>query len=233
MNLTRELNSLACQNGITFFGIADLSCAHDFILDQGGPVVADFPFSISLGITLPKAIVDQLPNRSQRSVAVNYRHHAYDVVNQRLDHIASLLCLFLQKDEHTALPIPSSKIVDDNRMCAQFSHKLAAHLSGLGWIGKSCLLITSEDGPRVRWATILTKAPLSPTGEPINERCAECTDCVDICPVKAFTGRPFRENESREVRYDARKCDNYFSSMRSEGKIGVCGMCLYVCPYGM
>ena len=54
MNLAKELNGLACENGITHFGIADLSHANDFIMDQGGPVIADFPFSISLGITLPK-----------------------------------------------------------------------------------------------------------------------------------------------------------------------------------
>ena len=233
MTLTQELNNLARENGITHFGIADLSYAHSFILDQGGPVIADFPFSISLGITLPKAIVDQLPNRLQRSVAVNYRHHAYDIINQRLDHTASLLSLSLQQKGYMALPIPASKRVDDNRICAEFSHKLSAHLSGLGWIGKSCLLVTLRDGPRVRWATILTKAPLGSSGRPMNEICGDCTDCVDICPVKAFTGRPFTENEPREVRYDARKCDNYFNRMKSKGKIDVCGMCLYVCPYGM
>ncbi len=94
-------------------------------------------------------------------------------------------------------------------------------------------MVTPKDGPRVRWATILTKAPLRPTGRPMNERCGECTDCVDICPVKAFTGQPFRENESREVRYNAQKCDNYFNGMKSKGRIDVCGMCLYICPYGM
>ena len=233
MNLTKELNSLACENGITYFGIADLSRAHDFILDQGGAVTANFPFSISLGITLPKAIVDQLPNRSQMAVAVSYRHHAYDVINQRLDHTASLLSLFLQQRGRLALPIPASKRVDNNRMCATFSHKLAAHLSGLGWIGKSCLLVTPEDGPRVRWATILTKASLQPTGKPMDERCGECTDCVDICPVKAFTGQPFREEESRQVRYDVGKCDNYVGSMDGKDGMGVCGMCLYVCPFAM
>ena len=233
MNLTKELNGLACENGITYFGVADLSYAYDFILNQGGPVITGFPFSISLGITLPRALVDQLPNRSEKSVAINYRHHAYDVINQRLDHIASLLSLFLQQKGHMALPIPASKRVDDSRICAEFSHKLGAHLSGLGWIGKSCLLVTPEDGPRVRWSTILTKASMGPTGEPMDEKCGECTDCVDICPVKAFTGQPFRENEAREMRYDARKCDNYFRNMKSKGKIDVCGMCLYICPYGM
>ncbi len=120
MNLTKELNGLACENGITYFGVADLSYAYDFILNQGGPVITGFPFSISLGITLPRALVDQLPNRSEKSVAINYRHHAYDVINQRLDHIASLLSLFLKQKGHMALPIPASKRVDDSRICAEF-----------------------------------------------------------------------------------------------------------------
>ncbi len=111
MNLTKELNNLACKNGITYFSIADFSYAHNFVLDQGGPVIADFPFSISLGITLAKAIVDQLPNRSEKSVAINYRHHAYNIINQRLDHVASLLSLFLQQRGHMALPIPASKFL--------------------------------------------------------------------------------------------------------------------------
>jgi len=55
---------------------------------------------------------------------------------------------------------------------------------------------------------------------------------VKICPVKAFTGRDFVESESREYRYDARKCEDYFNWMKDKGKIPVCGLCLYVCPYG-
>ena len=42
------------------------------------------------------------------------------------------------------------------------SHKLVAHLAGLGRIGRSCLLLTPGAGPRVRLATVLTNAPLDP-----------------------------------------------------------------------
>ncbi|MCK9565162.1 MAG: hypothetical protein M0Q43_03825 [Methanothrix sp.] len=70
----------------------------------------------------------------------------------------------------------------DERVAVVFSHKLAAHMAGLGWIGKSCLLITPEAGPRVRWASVLTDAPMKATGYAMAERCGECRKCVDVCP---------------------------------------------------
>jgi len=55
---------------------------------------------------------------------------------------------------------------------------------------------------------------------------------VDTCPVQAFTGEPFREHEPREVRYNARKCEQYFDMLKVQDKLAVCGMCLYICPHG-
>jgi epoxyqueuosine reductase len=227
-----RMERLAETWGADFFGVADLSRTRDAIFAQGGPVIAGYPRAVSIGIALFHAIVDQLPQRAERAVAVGYRHHCYDLVNQRLDHIASRLSSAVQRDGFQALPVPASKTVDDERLCGVFSHKMAAHLAGLGWIGKSCFLVTPEMGPRVRWATVLTDAPLKVTGEPMEERCGTCTECVDICPVKAFTGQPFRENESREARYDASKCDRYFAEMEEQDVVAVCGLCLSVCPRG-
>lgn len=232
MRLER-IKELAESWGADFFGAADLGPAHDAILAQGGPAVAEYPRSVSIGIGLFHAIVNQLPRRAERAVAISYRHHCYDMINLRLDFIASQLSSVLQREGYRALPVPASRRVDPERICAVFSHKLAAHLAGLGWIGKSCLLVTPEVGPRVRWATVLTDAPLHVTGQPMDERCGDCRQCVDICPVRAFTGRPFREDEPREARYDASRCDRYFSGMREkDAETAVCGLCLYVCPYG-
>jgi epoxyqueuosine reductase len=233
MELDGRIRKLSETLGADYFGVADLSLAHDAVLAQGGPLMAEYPRAISVGIALLHTIVDQLPQRSERAVAVAYRHHCYDLVNQRLDLMASTLSSALQSNGHRVLPVPASRRVDDERLSAVFSHKMAAHLAGLGWIGKSCLLVTPEAGPRVRWVTLLTDAPLKVTGGPMEERCGTCTQCVEICPVQAFTGQPFRENEPREARYDAHRCDRYFSRME-EKTVGpaVCGLCLYVCPYG-
>jgi epoxyqueuosine reductase QueG len=233
MNRNHWLKATAETWGADFCGVADLSPAHEAILAQGGPVVAASPLAVSVGIVLPHTIVDQLPNRANRAVAVSYRHHCYDVINQRLDLLVSRMSSRLQREGFQALPIPASKRVDSDRICAAFSHKLAAHLAGLGWIGKSCLLVTPEEGPRVRWATVLTDAPLAVTGRPMEERCGGCRLCVEICPVHAFTGAAFHESEPREKRYDAGKCDRYFGAMREkDAEMAVCGMCLYVCPFG-
>ena len=232
MERTIQIKALAENLGADFVGVADLAPAYKAILAQGGPFIAGFPRAISLGIRLFDPIVDLLPQRTDQAIAISYKHHCYDLINERLDHIASRLSSTLQHDGHRAFPIPASKRVDDERICAMFSHKLAAHLAGLGWIGKSCLLVTPEAGPRVRWATILTDAPLAVSGKPMEVRCGDCRQCADICPPQAFTGKNFHPGDPREVRYDAGKCDRYFTRIRQEHPWAVCGLCLYVCPYG-
>ena len=119
------------------------------------------------------------------------------------------------------------------------SYKLPAHLAGHGWIGKSCLLVTPEYGPRVRFSAVLTDAPLS-TGTPMAQQCGDCTVCVDACPVRAFTGRPFQADEPREARFDPIKCEIFrgtdtkigASQKKERRSIYACGVCVKVCPVG-
>ncbi len=233
MDLEDQLRDSVTDWGADYFGIADLTPARDAVLEQGGTEIARYSRSISVGIALFHPIVNQLFQRPDRTVAASYRSHCYDVINARLDLIISRAASILQRMGHRAFPIPASKRVDDERICAVFSHKLSAHLAGLGWIGKNCLLITPDMGPRVRWATVLTDAPLAITGSPLDNRCGDCHECVDICPVRSFTGQPFRAEEPRAARFDAGKCDQYFSNMEEKDpETAVCGLCLYTCPYG-
>lgn len=232
MELLERIRNLAEQRGVDFFGIADLTMARDAIVEQGGPVVAAFPRAVSMGIILPNAVVDQLKEYSTSAVAASYRHVAYDVVNTRLDLIAAEVSSVLQRAGYRVVPVPASKRVDDQRICAIFSHKLAARMAGLGWIGKSCLLVTPEAGPRVRWVTVLTDALLPGSRSPVEGRCGDCTACVESCPVHAFTGEPFREEEKREIRFDARACEQYIAGQEQRSGSAVCGMCLFICPYG-
>jgi epoxyqueuosine reductase QueG len=230
MQLDDRLRKLAEANGADFFGVADLTPAHEAILAQGGPGIASYPRAISIGIRLLDTIVDQLP-AIDRGAAVSYKKHCYDVVNERLDQITFRMASILQREGCRAYPVPSSERSDDERICAVFSNKMAAHLAGLGWIGKSCLLVTPAAGPRVRWATVLTDAPFE-AGTPMGQKCGSCRKCVDVCPQHAFTGRNFVESEPREARYDARKCETYLKSLEKSTGYGVCGLCLYVCPHG-
>ncbi|MCX6683294.1 MAG: 4Fe-4S dicluster domain-containing protein [Methanoregula sp.] len=231
MDLEAQLRTLALSLGADYFGVADLSSAHDVILAQGGDRVARYPRAVAIGMGLQDSLVDLLRDKDPGG-AIVYRHNSYDVVNQMLDQIGVRVANVLQRAGHSAFPVPASKRTDDDHISGIFSQKLAAHLAGLGWIGKSCLLVTPEHGPRVRWVTVLTDAPLHPTGSPIEQQCGACTACVDICPQHAFTGRSFNRNEPREARYDAAACDRYFREMEKKKSVAVCGLCLYVCPYG-
>jgi len=231
MDLDAHLLILARSLGADYFGVADLSSAYDFILEQGGERVARYPKAISIGMVLQDSLVDLLPDKDPEG-AILYRHNSYDVVNQMLDQIGVRVANELQRAGHSAFPVPASKRTNDENICGIFSQKLAAHLAGLGWIGKSCLLITPGHGPRIRWISVLTDAPLLPTGSPVEQQCGACTACVDICPQHAFTGRPFHRNEPREARFDAAACDRYFREVEKSRGVAVCGLCLYICPHG-
>jgi epoxyqueuosine reductase len=233
MPLQTELNQLAKKAGAYFFGVADLTPGpvHAAVEAQGGAVLARFPRAISAGIPLMNSVVDQLPRRSELPVAMLYEQVCYGIVNQRLDQLASHLGNVLQNAGYTSLPIPTSITIDPQQLCGYFSHKMAAHLAGLGWIGKSCLLITPQAGPRLRWVTVLTNAPLE-VGSPLDERCGHCYKCAEICPVQAISGRSFREDEPRQMRLDAQKCDEYRAGLKSANGYPTCGLCLYICPFG-
>jgi epoxyqueuosine reductase len=230
LKLKNSIELCLKSEGVNFFGVADLTSTNKFIEAQGGRTVSKYPKAISIGIKLPNSIIDELPNRQQRAVAVNYMD-IYDTTNRRLDIITAKISDILQEEGYDALPVPASERYHDEHIAAIFSHKLAANKAGLGWIGKSCLLITPESGPRVRWASVLTDSPVKVSDKPLKEQCGDCTECVDICPVNAFTGRTFHEKEPREVRYDARKCEEYLG--HDDGNQGnVCGLCIYACPHG-
>lgn len=231
MDLDADLRTLALSLGADYFGVADLSSAHDFILAQGGERVARYPRAVTIGIVLQDSLVNLLQEEDP-AAAILYRHSSYDVVNLTLDQMALRVANTLQRAGFDAFPVPASKRTDDYHISGVFSQKLAAHLAGLGWIGKSCLLVTPDHGPRVRWVSILTDAPLHPTGSAMEPQCGDCTACVDICPQNAFTGRPFYRDEPREARFDAAACDRYFREMEKKKSVAVCGLCLYVCPHG-
>jgi epoxyqueuosine reductase QueG len=225
-----ELENAARELGADLFGVADLTEAQDFVCNQGGEYLRKFPRAISIGIRLMDAVVDELHRHEERSVIFTYRA-LYNSVNSRLDHIGLLLARRIQKEGFQAYPIPASQVIDNDRLVGTVSNKLAPNLAGLGWIGKSCLLVTPEYGPRVRFATILTDAKLK-AGSSIKVRCGECRACVNICPPKAFSGVPFDPKEPREIRFNAHACYDYMK--RREQKLGeqLCGLCVYICPYG-
>ena len=65
------------------------------------------------------------------------------------------------------------------------SHKAVAIAAGVGWQGKSLVVVNREHGPRIRLATILTNLRLEPD-EPITNLCGACSSCAEACPGQAI-----------------------------------------------
>jgi epoxyqueuosine reductase len=221
--LTQELQEFSRQGGADLFGVADLTPARDFLVSRDPSMAEQYPRAVSIGLQLCDAIVDgHNPEEAPRESL--YWHHVYDVVTPALNFLSYKVARWLTDRNFHAFPIPASSPYGLKTLEGIFSHKLAAHLAGLGWIGKSCLLLTERFGPRARFVSVLTDAPLE-TGAPYEKPCGKCHACVDACPVKAFTGVEFHSADPREIRFDVHQCGEYRLNH-------ACGRCVSSCPVG-
>jgi len=232
MEFQTNLEERARSMGAFYFGIADLSAAReDSLPPHVKKLVAEYPLAISVGFPLSPEVVDRIEDQEDISALRNYGNHVYRMTSTLIDHAVSRLTLAVMQEGYRALPVPASHTLDTENLFGLFSHKIAANLAGLGWIGKSCLLVTPDRGPRVRFGTILSDAPLQP-GKPLDRTCGECTICVDACPQGAFTGKPFQPSEPREVRMRAGLYNQLLTKRQTDIGANVCGMCVYICPFG-
>ncbi len=232
MNYNRRITKLLKSFYTDYIGFADLKNYQDDLFKTGGNIVKNYRYGISAGLVIPDSIVDHLPERKDMNVSCEYKIHGYDVLNMRLNIIASTVSSYLNSRGFKTLPVAAADRTDEENAIPTVSHKTIAHIAGLGWIGKSCLLITPEHGPRVRFVSILTDAPLKAADRQIEQRCGSCDICVKACPVNAIKGKNYISGEQREERFDFKKCQRYFEKMKAEQKYDVCGICLYSCPAG-
>ena len=215
-------------------GVADLTGPdiHEEVVAQGGDWLGAFPRAVSIVYRLQDGIVDELPERHREAaVARLYDFHIYHTVNDLLDETAYRVADELQQAGFRAVPVPTSLAVDTTGFKGTISHKLVARMAGLGWIGRSCLLISPLAGPRIRLVSVLTNAPLL-AGSPSLRDCGRCRMCVDYCPAQALTGESFRPDRPLEERMDVHACDDYRQAAKESSGAAICGVCVAVCPHG-
>lgn len=227
-SLRNELAEVSRQGGVPLFGVADLRPAMDFVVEQGGAWLAAMPRAVSLGMPLARGVVETIAQHDDKAAIKHYHYYIYEMVNRQLNAVALAMAQRLEAAGFRAHPVPASVTVDREKLQGLFSQKLAAHLAGLGFIGKSCLLVTPQYGGRVRFATVLTDAPL-PVDRPGEGRCGECNACVEACPPRAFTGVEFRPEDPREVRFKAHLCERYMEHREKSLGSRACGLCVLAC----
>ena len=199
--------------------------------------LSQYRYGLSLVRKLDDGVIDGITEGPTRDY-----FNLYHGINRELDEKTADLVSFLTNRGFSAkgfpATIPDSLIDDTYRTTLRYkiSHKMTAARAGLGWIGKTDLLVTHRFGPRVRLATILTTEPVFEPGEPVTRsRCGSCTVCVSACPAHAATGEAWSPETDRDRFYDAFACFNYCRRISKEKlgeNISICGLCLAVCPRG-
>ena len=101
--------------------------------------------------------------------------------------------------------------------------------AGLGWIGKSSLLITPRFGPYTFISIILINIELA-YDAPMEARCGDCIHCIEACPTGALCA-PYT--------LDARRCISYHTieskspcTINPGSNIFGCNHCIRACPWG-
>ena len=119
-------------------------------------------------------------------------------------------------------------LIDDDRLV----DRAAAVRAGIGWWGKSTMVLVPGAGPWVLIGSVVTDATL-PLGEPMRRTCGTCNACIPACPTGAIVAPGV---------LDARRCLAAIFQSRGDiptslrkaaaGRIYGCDDCLTSCPPG-
>jgi epoxyqueuosine reductase QueG len=219
MDVRERIEAIARGNGAALFGVANLAGVDLTAVSAvaGEVSLKGLTTGISFGYVLNNVVMDGITDYPTRTYQYHYRQ-----VNALLDRIGLLVAAHIQDLGKRSFPVPSSQVVDWQTYKGHISHKAVARLAGLGWIGRSNLLVNPRHGARVRYATVLTDLAL-PYDSPIEGDCRGCMMCVAACPGEAI---------AEEVAgFNLAKCVETIDRLRSVDNVGskICGICVKAC----
>lgn len=188
--------------------------------------VTDIPdFEIFAGKAVPhrNAIVFTVEmDRDEIATAPHFRaFHEVAKGYRRLATVSNALTDLLRGHGHAAYPGTALGGLSD--------YVALAERAGLGAIGYHGLLISPDDGARLRINTIYTSITNLPVRENphtwVRDFCAMCRNCVRSCPPGAIHDEPRDRPGGGRTCIEYTSCREYFSS-----NFG-CAVCVKVCPF--
>jgi epoxyqueuosine reductase len=217
-----EVESKLVRHGASLVGFADIN-------SLPFEVTGGFPRAVSIARALEIEIVREISNGPTRKYYEEYKR-----INYLLEQICEQAVEFFAKMGKRAESFEATTDdFDQVTLSTRIQHKTIATRAGLGWIGKSALLVTKEFGPAVRLATVFTDAEFE-VAEPVGEsQCGQCRRCLEKCPAGAILGQNWNAGASRESIYDAFACRNTAHRLSKAQGIdsAICGICINVCPW--
>jgi epoxyqueuosine reductase QueG len=174
-----------------------------------------FPRCVVFGYRLSDEVLDSINARP----TLIYKHH-YKTVNWLLDQAAFHLVSRIEESGCKALAIPASQIVDWPSQKGHVPHKKLALEAGLGWIGRSGLLVHPQHGSRMRYVSVLTDWDFEPDKK-LERDCGDCAECVALCPARAIS------MDGVDLKACLQKLRE-FASLPGIGQF-ICGVCVKAC----
>jgi len=217
--LSQRIRTAILEGGAAVVGIADLAATLDAVLQ---PL-----FVVVFGMRYPDPEIARLPDDDALCRAIEGLSSA----TQRI--YSAVECILFESNGHArCCRYDAVKSTFGASYCT-LSQKAMAVLAGLGWIGKSSLLVTPAHGPRMRLGTLFTDVALVPDKPFLANNCGSCHVCREACPTGAVTEEAVSFRQLSGYRIDSDKCRAHV--WRNEplgGKREFCGLCLKECPFG-
>jgi epoxyqueuosine reductase len=213
-----QLKQKAIRLGADLFGVTETLKLVDYIDAEIKETALTLPFTVSIAVRVQRKVFESLKDGPN----LIYKHH-YRIANMKLDQITFAMGQYIQSSGFEAMPINASVITDWQNQRSHLSHRHAAMYAGLGFLGRSGLLVHPEYGAAVRLASLLTDMPLR-VDKPMNLDCGECYECVAACPVEAISPEGITE-------FDGQACYNLLKQFEKRRGISVmiCGLCIKAC----
>lgn len=177
---------------------------------------------ICLGLNYHYLPLDARPVIARYALGRDY----HLVLKEKIQLFAEQLSKQLVREFRSRIAVDTSPIME----------KPLAQRAGLGWQGKNTLLVNEQFGSWISLGELITDLDLPPD-LPAEDRCGQCTACIDACPTGAL---------SETGSLDARKCLSYLTiehkgdspsqlanNVPPQGDQCVygCDICQQVCPF--
>jgi len=247
MDLTAHLTRMATDSGASLVGVAPVERFdgapqghHPRNLLPGARSVLTFGMRILDRVMdwpalLPESACYPPEIRVEALRLMLYKKSGYDIINDHLSSLALRLATHLEDLGYPSLFFPTTNTGLPEYLMSYpglFSQRHAAVRAGLGEFGLNNVVVTAQYGPRIRWNSVLTTAPLTPS-PPLAVKTCEglgCQQCVKKCPVGALRSLPDAA-EDRIWLLPAARTD-WDACRKSQATSDCMGRCLRVCPAG-
>lgn len=233
-----QLKENLLHKGASLVGFAKLQGTYNKIeelevsasnLDKDYRNTFQYPFGIAIAVKVPKEVIKGISDGP-----TNDYYNAYHDINDKLDEIAMYCEEYLTSKGYHAYAQTVDRVKEYGIYNTIMPHKTVAVRAGIGWIGKSALLVTPEFGSAVRLTSVLTDAPLTVNEITQDSPCKKCNVCKEACPAHAVVGNVWRQGVERDYIFNALKCRETARKIAKQAigkEVTLCGKCIVSCPF--